>query len=112
MAQKQRKSLDPTGVKKRLENYEQMLEYYTLMRTNNKMKNYEARSEEWCEIAEEYFTNELEKNMAQHRADERIMRYKLEAYQKNFPDFICDSPTSIEVLGQDEETEAGPSGTI
>ncbi len=27
--------------------------------------------------------------MAQHRADERIMTYKLEAYQKNFPDFFC-----------------------
>ncbi len=50
--------------------------------------------------------------MAQHRVDGRIMRYKLEAYQKNFPDVICGSPTSIKVLGQDEEIEARPSGTI
>ncbi len=35
----------------------------------------------------------------------------MEAYQKNFPDFIYGSPTSIEVLGQDEEIEARPSGT-
>jgi hypothetical protein len=53
---------------------------------------------------EEYFTKELEKNMDQHRADERILKYKLEAYQKNFLDFICGNPTNIEVLGQDEET--------
>jgi hypothetical protein len=33
----------------------------------------------------------------------------LEAYQKNFLDFICGNPTSM-VLGQDEETKAGPSG--
>jgi hypothetical protein len=38
-----------------------MLQYYTLMRMKNKMK-------------------ELEKNLAQHRANERIIRYKLEAY--------------------------------
>jgi hypothetical protein len=35
----------------------------------------------------------------------------LEVYQKNFLDFICGNPTSIEVLGQDKETETWPSGT-
>jgi hypothetical protein len=45
----------------------------------------------------EYFTKELEKNLAQHKANERILRHKLEAYQKNFPNFICGSPTSIKV---------------
>jgi hypothetical protein len=40
---------------------------------------------------------EMEKNLAQHIADEIIMRYKLEAYQKNFLNFICGSSTSIEV---------------
>jgi hypothetical protein len=34
------------------------------------------------------------------------LKYKLEAYQKNFPEFICGIPTSTEVLGQDEENEA------
>jgi hypothetical protein len=43
------------------------------------------------------------KNLAQHRADERILKYKLEAYQKIFLDSICGNPTSTEVLGQDEE---------
>ncbi len=35
-----RKSLDPIGVKKRLQDYEQMLQYYILMRTKNKMKDF------------------------------------------------------------------------
>jgi len=39
------------------------------------------------------------------------MSYKLEAYQKNFLNFICGNPTSTEVLGHDEKTKAGPSGT-
>jgi hypothetical protein len=46
MAQEQKKSLDPIGVKKRLEDYEQMLQYYTLMKTKNKMKDYKAKSKE------------------------------------------------------------------
>ncbi len=57
-----------------------MLQYYTLMRTNNKMKDSEANFEQWWEVVEEYFTKELEENLAQHIAHERIFRYKLEAY--------------------------------
>jgi hypothetical protein len=33
------------------------------MRTKNKM-DFEAKFEEWWEVAEEYFTKELEKNLA------------------------------------------------
>jgi peptide subunit release factor 1 (eRF1) len=84
--------LDPTGIKKRLEDYEQM-------KMKNKMKDFEEKFEEWWEVAKEYFAKELEKNLAQHRADERIIRYMLEAYQKNFLDFICGNPTSTKVLG-------------
>jgi hypothetical protein len=69
------------------------------MKTKNKMKYFEAKFKEWWEVVKEYFTKELEKNMAQHIANERILRYKLETYQKNFPNFICGSPTSREVLG-------------
>jgi hypothetical protein len=36
----------------------------------------------------------------------------LEAYQKNFPNFIYGNPTSIKVLGQDEEIEAWPNGIV
>jgi len=39
------------------------------------------------------------------------MRYKLEAYHKNFPNFICGNPISPKVSNQDEEIEEGPSGT-
>jgi hypothetical protein len=49
------------------------------MKMKNKMKDFEAEFEEWLEVAEEYFTKELEKNLTQHKADERIIRYKLEA---------------------------------
>ncbi len=64
MAQEQKKSLNPDGVKKKLKDYEQMMQYYTLMRTKNKMKDFEAKSKEWQEVAQEYFTKELEKNLA------------------------------------------------
>ncbi len=81
------------------------------MRTKNKMKDFEAESKEWWEVAKEYFTKEMEKNMVQHKPDEKILKYKLENDQNNFPNFICGSPTIVDLLGQDEENETRPSGT-
>jgi hypothetical protein len=71
------------------------------MRTKN--KDFEVEFKEWWEVAKKYFTKEMEKNLAQHITDEKILRYKLEVYQNNFPDFIFDSPTSIKVSNQNEE---------
>jgi hypothetical protein len=34
------------------------------MRTKNKMKDSKAKSEEWWGVVKEYFTKELEKNLA------------------------------------------------
>ncbi len=44
------------------------------------MNDFEAKFEEWWEVVEEYFIKELEKNLVQHKVDEKILRYKLEAY--------------------------------
>jgi len=33
------------------------------MRTKNKMKDFEAKFEEWWEVAKEYFTKELTNNI-------------------------------------------------
>jgi hypothetical protein len=55
--------LDPIGIKKRLKDYEQMLQYYTLMRTKNEMKDSEVEFKKWWEVIEEYFIKELEKNL-------------------------------------------------
>jgi hypothetical protein len=52
------------------------------MRTKNKMKDSKAKSKEWWEVAKEYFTKELEKNLVQHKANECFLRYKLEVYKK------------------------------
>ncbi len=44
--------------------YEHMLQYYTLMKPKNKMKDSKVEFEEWWEVAKKYFTKELEKNLA------------------------------------------------
>ncbi len=36
----------------------------------------------------------------------------MEAYLKNFLDFICGSPTNIEVSNKDKKIEAGPDGIV
>lgn len=76
------KSLDPTSIKKKLKDYEHMLQYYTLMRMKNKIKDFEEKYEEWWEVVEEYFTKEMENNLVQHKANENILKQKLEAYKK------------------------------
>jgi len=48
----------------------------------------------WKEI---FYVKELGKNLVQHRADERILKYELEVYQKIFFDFINGSQISKEV---------------
>jgi len=55
-----------------------------MMRTKNKMKDYDVESKEWWEVVEEYFATELEKNLAYHRANERSLKYKLKVYKKKF----------------------------
>jgi hypothetical protein len=77
------------------------------MRTKNKTKDFDAKFEEWWEIAKE-----LENNLAQHTTDEKTMRYKLEVYQQNFLDFVYGNPTSTKALGQDKQIEAWPSRTF
>jgi hypothetical protein len=72
------------------------------------MKDSEVESKGWLEVVKEYFAKKLEKNLAQHRADERILKYKLEVYQKNFLDFVYGSPTSTKASDKDEEVEARP----
>ncbi len=89
-----------------------MLQYYILMKMKNKMKDFEAKYEEWWEVTKEYFIKELENDLTRHRGDERIMRYKLESYQKKILDFICGNPTSTQVSGQGEEIKARPSGIV
>ncbi len=65
--------MDPISIKKRLKYYEQMLKYYTLMRTKNKINDSDVEFEVWWEVAKENFTKELEKNLIQHKVDERIL---------------------------------------
>jgi len=50
------------------------------MITKNKMKDFDVKPKEWWEVVEEYFAKKLEKNMAQHKADERTYMYKLKVY--------------------------------
>ncbi len=62
------------------------------------MKDFDVEFEEWWKVVEEYFVKELEKNLVQHRVDERTLKYKLEVYQKNFIDFVYGNPINTEEI--------------
>jgi hypothetical protein len=58
-----------------------------------------------------FFSKHFKQNItAQHRTNERSVKYMLEIYQNKCPEFICGSLTSTKTLGQDEEIQARPSG--
>jgi hypothetical protein len=57
------------------------------MWTNNKMKDFKVEYEEWWEVAHEYFIKELEKNLAQHRTNERIIEIQVGSLSKEFSKF-------------------------
>jgi hypothetical protein len=59
-----KKNLDLICGKKRLEDYDQMLQYYILMRIKSKMKDFDVESKEWWEVTKEYFSKELEKDLS------------------------------------------------
>jgi hypothetical protein len=71
------------------------------------MQDFDVESKEWWEVVDKYFAKELEKNLAQHRANERNLKYKLEISFKFFLDFVHGNPTSTKALSQDEEIEVG-----
>ncbi len=75
------------------------------------MKDSKTKFEECWEVVEEYFAKELEKNLVQHKANERILRYELEVYQKKNLDFVYGGPISTKVQDKDEEAEVGPNET-
>jgi hypothetical protein len=52
IAKEWKNSLDLVNVKKRMKDYEQLLQYYTLMRTNKKMRDFELKFKEWWEVVE------------------------------------------------------------
>jgi hypothetical protein len=58
-----KKNLDLICGKKRLEDYDQMLQYYIFMRINSKMRDSDVESKEWWEVTKEYFFKELEKDL-------------------------------------------------
>jgi len=60
------------------------------MRTKNKMNGFDTEFKEWWEVAKE-----LEKNLVQHKVDEKNLKYKLEIHQKKFPKF----PNFVKALG-------------
>ncbi len=86
-----------------------MLWYYTLTRTKNKMKIFDAELMNGGRLQKNILPRSW-KRMAQHRVDKRNLRYKLEIYQNFFLDFVYGNPISRKTLSQDEEVEIGHSG--
>jgi len=67
------KDLDHVYIKNRLE-YDDSVQYYSILCTKQQMEDSNARLYEWWELVEAQFKEEMQKNLVAHRRDEE--RYK------------------------------------
>ncbi len=63
------KDLDPTYVKNKLKEYNELLQYYSILHTKEQMDDSNVELDEWWELVEAQFHEEMQKNMVEHKRD-------------------------------------------
>jgi hypothetical protein len=64
------KDLDHVYIKKKLEEYDDLVKYYSILCTKQQMEDSNARMYEWWKLVEAQFKEEMQKNLVAHRRDE------------------------------------------
>ncbi len=110
---KRSKDLDPTYVKNRLEEYDDLVKYYSILCTKQQMNDANVEFDEWWELVEFQFHEEMHKKLATHKRDEVAYRRLLSTFKKTFPNFIYHNLNHIgsSNLVQEEE-EVKYNGTF
>jgi hypothetical protein len=68
------KDLDHVYIKNRLEEYDDLVQYYSILCTKQQMEDSNPRLYEWWKLVEAQSKEEMQKNLVAHRRDEE--RYK------------------------------------
>jgi hypothetical protein len=82
------KDLDLAYVKNRLEKYDDLVQYYSILCTKQQMDDATMKPNDWWQLARVQFQKEMKKNSVAHRRDEATYRRHLFAFKKVFLDFI------------------------
>jgi len=74
------------------------------------MKDFEAKSKEWWEVVEEYFTKELQKNLAQHKVDKELWGISWKLIKRIFQiSFVAIQ--QVQRYQVNKKIKVGPNGT-
>ncbi len=99
-------------LKKQLEEYDDLVWCYSILHIKQQMDDFNAKPDEWWELAKLQFQKEMQKFFATHRRDEVVYRRHLFAFQKAFQDFIYRNPDSTRLLSPLHEEEVEYNQTI
>ncbi len=91
-------SLDPSYVNHRLEECNELVQYYSIMCTKQQMDDSNVELNEWWELAK--FKEEMQRNLIAHIKDEDAYRRHLYAFKKTFLDDIYHNPNNSEPSSQ------------
>ncbi len=98
-------------VNNKLEDYDNLVEYYFILHTKQQMEASNVELYEWWELVEMQFKEEIYKNLIAHKKDEDRYRRHLFAFKKAFPNFMYINPNSSKLASPlDEINKAKYSG--
>jgi hypothetical protein len=105
------KDLNPKYVNNILEDYDNLVEYYSILHTKQQMGDYNVELHEWWELVEVQFKEQMYKNLTTHKKDEDRYTTHLFAFKKAFPNFMYINPDSLKPASPaDESNKAKYSG--
>ncbi len=75
-------------VSNRLEEYDELVEYYFILHTKQQMEDSNTKLDEWWEVTKRQFKEKMYKNLATHRKDEDMYGRHLSTF-KNIFQILC-----------------------
>jgi len=87
-----------------LEDYDNLVEYYSILHTKQQMGDYNVELHEWWELVEVQFKEQMYKNLTAHKKDEDMYITHLFGFKKAFPNFMYIHPNSLEPTSPVDET--------
>ncbi len=99
------KDLDPAYVNNKLEKYDDLVQYYSILHTKQYMDDTNVELNECWELTKAQFQEEMQKNLVAHKREEVAYRRHLSTCRKTFPYFIYRSLDSLELSSLVEEVE-------
>ncbi len=99
------KDLDPTYVNNKLEEYNDLVQYYSILHTKQQMDDVNVDPDEWWGLAKTQFQEEMQKNLVAHKRDEAAYNRRLFTFKKAFLNFIYHSSKSSSPIEEVEEVD-------